>query len=170
MRQLGRQCEVQPAHIDESPLSGENAQCYVQRLAQEKAKTVHTKTGGWVIGADTTVVLNGDIIGKPHDMAQAKEILASLANHSHQVMTAVALAGTNCMDCFLDVSTVYFRTLSAADIDACCQYDQPLDKAGGYALQGRSAAFIERLEGSPSGVMGLPLCKTAALLRKYNLY
>ena len=170
MRLLGLPHRIQAANVDESVLPGESGGDYVQRLALTKAKAIYESNGGWVIGADTSVLLDGEIMGKPADMPQAKAMRAKLANRAHQVATAVALVGPSCAECVLDTSTVHFGHMDAADIQMCCDRDQPLDKAGGYALQGFSAAFVKRLEGSPSGVMGLPLHPTAELLRKHGLY
>lgn len=170
MRRLGLAYRVQAADVDESALPGEGCEDYVQRLALAKARAVHESNGGWVIGADTSVLLDGEIIGKPADMAQARAMRARLAGRAHLVATAVALVGPGCAECMLDVSTVHFGPMDSADIQMCCDQDQPLDKAGGYAIQGCSAAFVRRLEGSPSGVMGLPLHPTAELLRKHGLY
>ena len=170
MRLLMIPYQVRPANIDEGVLAGESCDDYVLRMALEKARSVYGLTGGWVIGADTSVVLDGVIIGKPSDMADAVRMRTMLAGRAHQVMTAVSLVGDCCEECVLDVSTVHFLPMDRDDIELCCQHDQPLDKAGGYALQGYSAAYIHKVEGSPSGVMGLPLATTAMLLKKHGLY
>jgi len=118
-----------------------------------------------VLGADTIVVSDGRILGKPHDSATAEAMLARLSGCTHEVLSAVALAAPSAATAVrLSTSRVRFRTVSAAERRAYCTTCEPLDKAGGYAIQGRAAAFIEYLEGSYSGVMGLPLCETAVLL------
>lgn len=153
--------------VDESRAKDESPQDYVLRLAQEKS------VSGWgalteaerapVLGADTAVVIDGEILGKPMDSAAAGGMLAKLSGRTHEVLSAVCVSdGTRRLR--ISRSLVTFRRISDAERAAYCATSEPLDKAGGYAIQGRAAAFVSRLEGSYSGVMGLPLFETAELL------
>ena len=118
-----------------------------------------------VLAADTTIALDGDIIGKPADRSQCRCILGRLSARQHLVLTAVAVATPRDMTLRLTQSRVIFRPLSAGEIESYCASEEPFDKAGGYAIQGKAARFIEHLEGSYSAVMGLPLFETAELLQ-----
>jgi septum formation protein len=122
-----------------------------------------------VLAADTTIALEGDIIGKPADLAECRCILGRLSAREHLVLTAVALATGDEITSRLNRSRVRFRALSAAEIEHYCTVDEPMDKAGAYAIQGRAAIFVEHLEGSYSSVMGLPLFETAELLDEAGL-
>ncbi|MBF0257145.1 MAG: septum formation inhibitor Maf [Gammaproteobacteria bacterium] len=167
LRQIGLRFEVCPAHIDETPKPGELAADFVLRMAKTKALAVQAQLQepqARVLGADTDVILDGVILGKPRDQADAAAMLGSLAGRSHEVLSAVALAGPAGLDWRLSQSRVWFRSLSAEEIAAYWASGEPADKAGGYAIQGLGAVFIQRLEGSYSGVMGLPLFETAQLL------
>jgi septum formation protein len=115
------------------------------------------------------VILDGAIIGKPSDRAEAEATLASLAGRRHEVLTAVAVALEDQIDVKLSVSSVEFAPLDAQAIRRYVASGESHDKAGAYAIQGRAAAFVTRLEGSYSGVMGLPLCETTQLLQKYGI-
>lgn len=168
LRQIGVSHRIQPVHLDESVVSGEAPDAYVARLAASKAETLWTRLAAEerspVLGADTTVVLDRTIFGKPRDRADGLRMLAELAGRSHRVYTAVALRSNLGLEAKLNVSTVTFRALSAAEREAYWASGEPQDKAGGYAVQGLAAAFITRIEGSYSGIMGLPLAETAELL------
>jgi len=158
--------------VVEEALDGEPAMHYVERIARTKATT------GWkrmqerslpprpVLGADTEVVLDDAIFGKPHDADAARAMLAKLSGRVHDVMSAVALRWNDDIEVAVSVSQVTFRKLTAGEIERYIETREPFDKAGGYAIQGRAAAFIVRLEGSYSGVMGLPLAETASLLAR----
>lgn len=158
------------ADVDETPQAGEAPAAYVTRLARAKAEA------GWravsagklaalpVLAADTTVVVDGAIVGKPDDAAQAGAMLRRLCGRSHQVLTAVALAGGASVATRLSSSTVEFRDLLMAEIERYVASGEPLDKAGAYAIQGRAAIFVRTISGSYSGIMGLPLFETAELL------
>jgi len=152
--------------IDETPFSDESPQDYVCRLALGKARAgrLMVELPYPILGADTIVVCQGQIFGKPVDREDAKQMLKTLSKNSHQVMSAVALVTPTQEAVNLNVSTVYFRHLTEAEIAAYIATGEPLDKAGSYAIQGVASIFIERLEGSYSGVMGLPLFETAKLL------
>lgn len=168
LRQIRVQHRIQPVHIDESAASGEAPAVYVVRLAEAKAEAL------WrlltpdqrlpVLGADTTVALDNTLFGKPRDRADGLGMLAELAGRTHRVYTAVALRSEQGLESRLSVSSVTFKALSAAEREAYWASGEPGDKAGSYAVQGLAAAFITRLEGNYSGVMGLPLAETAELL------
>ncbi len=170
LSQLGVRFEVVIADIDETPHPAEAAEVYVVRMALEKARAVACRLAAPsvpVLGSDTSVVVDGEILGKPKDRADGLAMLARLSGRSHHVYTAVALVwGEQPQEASrLSVSSVTFRTLSESDRVAYWATGEPTDKAGGYAIQGRAGAFISRLEGSFSGVMGLPLYETTELLR-----
>lgn len=172
LAQLGIEHEVIPADIDETPRAGEPPGDYVLRIAREKAEAVRAALDAerWVLGADTEVVCDGRIYGKPEDAADAERMLGELAGRAHHVYSAVALAGPGIeVRDALQVSRVRFRELSPAEVRAYVATGDPLDKAGAYGVQGRAAAFIEHLEGSYSGVMGLPLFETSGLLAAAGL-
>jgi septum formation protein len=154
------------ADIDETFLPGETPRDYVIRLAREKALAIRcTGQPLPVLAADTTVVVDGKVFGKPRDQGQAVDMLGELSGRAHEVLTAVALADARGVADRLSSSTVWFRTVSREECLAYWDTGEPRDKAGGYAIQGLGAVFIESLSGSYSGVMGLPLFETAELLR-----
>ena len=159
LREAGILFRVAPAHIDEAVRVGESPEAYVERLAREKAETVHTASpGAFVLGADTTVVVDDTILGKPVDKAEAARMLELLAGRSHRVLTGVALLGPADFTRAAVVSTnVTFSRLSDADIAWYVGTGEPLDKAGAYAIQGGAARFVERIDGSFSNVVGLPM-------------
>ena len=168
LTQIGVRHESLAADLDEDPRPGESPADYVQRLARDKALAGLAALGGRtdlpVLAADTTVVLDGRIIGKPSGEPECVAMLMTLSGRTHEVMTAVALAAGSDLRTAMNVSRVTFRAL---DLQECRRYwatGEPAGKAGGYAVQGLAAVFISRLEGSFSCVMGLPLFETAALL------
>ena len=170
LRQIGVQYEVYAADIDERKAVGETPVEYVCRMAKTKARVgaeaISDREASWVIiAADTTIVLDGEAIGKPEDAGDCCRILRMLSGRQHQVLTAVAVATPEWLEHRLNRNRVEFRALREHEISAYCASAEPRDKAGAYAVQGRAAVFVERLEGSYSGVMGLPLCETAELLR-----
>ena len=152
-------------HFQESPPD------YVSRLALSKARAgrLAVSTEHPILGADTAIVCDGQVFGKPVDQNAAISMLELLSGHCHQVMTAVALVTATFERVRLNISQVYFRQLSEADIQAYVATGEPLDKAGSYAIQGLGSVFIERIEGSYSGVMGLPLYETATLLAEIGI-
>jgi septum formation protein len=172
--QIGVSHRVVPAQIDERRAVGESIENCVRRLAKSKALEVQvalaavagaaTAVEFAVLGADTAVVIDDDLLGKPRDRADALAMLARLSGRWHQVLSAVALASPNGMQCTVSRSEVRFRTLSERECARYWDSGEPCDKAGAYAIQGRGAAFIEELRGSYSGVVGLPLFETARLL------
>ena len=173
-RELLTQIEVDfsslSVDVDETCLEGETAVNYVKRVAVAKAQA------GWeclakqekrpVLGADTSVVLDNEIMGKPVDEADARTMLQRLSGASHQVLTAVAIVSAEQTLCELNVSTVTFSELSNSDIEWYLATKEGVDKAGSYAVQGLAALFIEQIKGSYSGVMGLPLRETGLLLNQ----
>jgi septum formation protein len=160
--------EVRPVEIDESPVAGEAPTQYVLRLASRKAnalwKLLPASKRLPVLAADTTVALEGEILGKPADLAEARVMLRRLAGRTHEVHTALAVMHDGGEAVRVSTSLVSFRDLSSAEIDWYWRTGEPADKAGGYAVQGRAAVFISHLAGSYSGVMGLPLFDTWELL------
>lgn len=168
LTQIGSRFAIQPANIDECVNRFELPQAYVRRMAVEKAAAVYDGSIDTVVlGADTIVVCNGDILGKPDDVLQAVNYLRRLSGRTHQVMTAVALCGSDISECLIQVSQVTFRNLSDNEISRYAASGEPSGKAGAYAIQGLAGAFVEHLDGSYSGVMGLPLAQTASLLQRY---
>jgi septum formation protein len=166
LTQIGVPHIVTGAHIDETAFPGEAPREYVMRMARQKALTVWE--GGEklpVLAADTTVVLDDVIYGKPRDRADGIAMLGRLSGRTHEVLTAVAVAHSRGVALRLNVSSVSFRELTLEECTAYWETGEPHDKAGGYAVQGAAAVFIESLSGSYSGVMGLPLYETAELLR-----
>ena len=161
--------------VSEIALPGEAALDYVARVAREKAAFA------WhvvqcrrlpprpVLAADTTVTIDGDILGKPDTLGAAMRMLERLSGRTHQVLTSVAVRHASMDEQITQVSQVRFATLSAASLKAYCATGEPYDKAGGYGIQGLAALFVEHIEGSHSGIMGLPLFDTARLLRQAGL-
>jgi len=171
LQQVGVHYELLPVTVDETPAAGEEAADYAQRLALAKAEAGWSSLAGKnplpVLGADTVVVANATIMGKPRDRQQAIEMLQVLSGATHTVLTAVALVTEDRL-VRLNTSHVTFRTLSLSECEAYWESGEPLDKAGAYAIQGLGAAFITRLEGSYSGVMGLPLFETVDMLETFG--
>ncbi|MGI8494733.1 MAG: Maf family protein [Pyrinomonadaceae bacterium] len=174
LRAVGWEFEKKIADIDESELPGEKPQEYVQRLACEKALAVsETIENGLILGSDTTVLIDGKIIGKPIDLEDARRMLRLLSGNRHEVLTGVALIekseskGTKQI---VDVerTRVKFNSLSEAEIEFLVQKGEPLDKAGAYAVQAQAALFIEGIEGDYWNVVGLPVNLVYRLLSKLS--
>ncbi|MET0117987.1 MAG: nucleoside triphosphate pyrophosphatase [Sedimenticola sp.] len=166
LEQIGVDHTVVRVEIDEMPRQGESPAEYVIRLALEKARAGRASlddNSAVVLAADTAVVLDGEIMGKPKDREMAAGMLRRLSGHTHKVLTGIALIGS-AERSRLNVNRVSFRTLQESEIDAYWKSGEPRDKAGSYGIQGLGALFISHLEGSFSGVMGLPLYETAELL------
>lgn len=164
LEQIGVAFRARTVEIDETPLPRETPHDYVRRLALAKARAVVPGAGGLpVLGADTAVVLDDRILQKPIDGEDALAMLASLSGRGHRVLTAIALI-TARETVRVSETAVFFRPVSPAEARAYWESGEPRDKAGGYAIQGRGAVFVSRLEGSYSGVVGLPLFETAQLL------
>lgn len=158
-----------PVDIDESTLPDEGAEAYVMRLAREKALAGSRLTRLPTLGSDTAVVRDGEILGKPEGPEHAAGMLRSLAGREHRVLTAVAVIGPAGLLERCVATRVAMREISEAEIAAYWATGEPADKAGGYAIQGRAAVFIERIAGSHSAVVGLPLYETAELLRQQGV-
>lgn len=183
LRQIGVSFEIiplreaprYPADVDETPSAGEVPDAYVLRVALEKAQAAVAITRARrlasrpVLAADTTVVCDGAILGKPENAAAAALMLASLAGRVHRVLTAIAVTTGEVTETRVSESQVWFRAMSPEEIRRYIASGEPTDKAGAYAVQGRAAAFITRIEGSYSGIMGLPLAETAELLRGHGI-
>lgn len=164
LAQAGIACEVRPADVDETPRVDEAPAAYVTRLACAKALAVD-RDDRPVLGADTAVVLDGEIFGKPADAVDAARMLRALSGREHEVCSAVAVvAGDRCDHRCVTVR-VRMRALDDDEIAAYTRTGEPLDKAGAYAVQGRAAAFVERVDGSYTAVVGLPLYEALALLQ-----
>ncbi|SNR65884.1 septum formation protein [Methylobacillus rhizosphaerae] len=171
LQQIGVEFVVLPSDIDESVYNAEAAADYVLRLAREKAKVCAgrlTDIDMPVLAADTTVCLDGCILGKPENDADAYSMLATLSGSWHEVHTAIALASDRGVEVSLSTTRVKMASLGHDVIAAYVASGEPRDKAGAYGIQGLGGTLIERIEGSYSGVMGLPLFETAVLLRNYG--
>lgn len=181
LTQAGFQFEVRPAHIPEDPRPGEDPIVYVTRLAREKAQVVFDQIASGaanetdgpgamdlerlaVLGADTTVTFDGQILGKPEDREDAARILRMLSGRSHRVITGVALVTHQAVEVAAEVTAVQFLTLSDAEIEAYIATGEPMDKAGAYGIQGLAAKWIPRVQGCYFNVMGLPLALVATML------
>ncbi|UCG72636.1 MAG: septum formation inhibitor Maf [Chromatiales bacterium] len=171
LQQLGVACVVCPADVDESSRRGERPEEYVRRVAVDKAQAVAASVAepaALVLAADTAVVQDGKIFGKPTDRADALQMLAALSGATHEVFSGVAVvSGTDCRHA-VSRSAVRFRAISPGEAGAYWHTGEPADKAGAYAIQGLGAMFVEALQGSYSGVMGLPLFDTARLLESFG--
>jgi septum formation protein len=164
LEQLGIALHVDPPHVEESVRAGETAERYVLRLAREKAEAVRTRhPGSTVLAADTSVVLDGALLGKPGSPDEALTMLRSLSGRTHHVLTAVAIAGAGER---LVTAAVTFAPASETALRWYVSTGEPMDKAGAYAVQGIGGFLVERIEGSHSAVVGLPLVETLALLRE----
>jgi septum formation protein len=170
LKQIGVDCEVDPADIDESLLQGEPPADYVQRMARSKAERVYSRRQPLpVLAADTTVVLDGDVLGKPCDRMDGLAMLARLSGRVHHVMTAVCLQSPSGIVEQLVVTEVEFVQLGRDDCEAYLDTTEPWDKAGGYAIQGLAGAFVAGIKGSYSNVVGLPLSQTWRILRDHGV-
>ena len=180
IEQLGIRYQTLDVEIDEQPREGEEPATYVERLALEKASS------GWqqldtgrapVLGADTCIVLNNKIVGKVDSAEQSMALMKQYSSNSHQVVTGIALVGQVIAGDRAEVktqvrvsrTTVTFRSLTDEECKQYWDTGEPADKAGGYAIQGLAAAFIKKIDGSYSGVMGLPLCELAELLDAFDI-
>lgn len=177
LAQAGFRFAVHPAQICEDPLPDEEPIAYVTRLAREKAQAVYRELSAlepkaeqpgqdgerMVLGADTTVALDGMILGKPLNAADAARMLRLLAGRTHRVLTGIALATAAGTEAAAEVTAVQFRSLSEAEIAAYIATGEPMDKAGAYAIQGRAACWIPRIEGCYFNVVGLPLARLVTL-------
>nr|WP_299240342.1 Maf family protein [uncultured Halomonas sp.] len=166
---IGLTAEIAPVNIDETPYPDEPPVEYVLRLARAKARAGAVDTQLPTLGSDTAVVLDGRILGKPIDQAHARQMLEALSGRRHQVMTAVAVSGGQGLLSLCVTTQVTLRAITSREIEAYWATGEPIDKAGGYAIQGRAAIFVEHLEGSYSAVVGLPLYETSLLLQRQGI-
>jgi len=174
LKQAGFDFTVESADINEDSQPGEAPAKYVQRLAVEKAQAVwdrhkaedDTADPITVLGADTTVVLDGEILGKPANQAEARHMLEKLAGRTHQVMTGVAAITRNTVVSDVEITQVFFDLINEDELAHYLATGEPLDKAGAYGIQGYAARWIPRVEGCYFNVMGLPISRTIALLAK----
>ncbi|NAW86388.1 Maf family protein [Photobacterium halotolerans] len=169
LSQLGYTFDILLLDVEEQHQAGETPEAYVQRLSRDKALAGVAATDGQtpVLGSDTIVVVDGQILEKPRDFAHSREMLMLLSGRSHQVMTAVTVATQDSQRTELVVTDVWFRSLTCQDIQDYWQSGEPKDKAGSYAIQGIGGKFIARIEGSYHAVVGLPLLETDALIREF---
>jgi septum formation protein len=171
LTQVGYSFEVHPAHIPEEPRPGEEPVAYVTRLAREKAEVVYAELSSKssaplqvVLGADTTVTLDEHILGKPEDAADAARMLRLLSGRTHRVLTGVAVVSAKGTEADAEVTAVSFRALTDEEIASYIATGEPMDKAGAYAIQGRAARWIPRIEGCYFNVVGLPIARVAQML------
>lgn len=178
LRQIGCRFHVSPEEIDESVVKSETAEAYVSRISQQKARA------GWlrqndecrenhsalpVLGADTSVVIAGEVFGKPRDQEHAVSMLLQLSDTEHQVLSSVTMVNGETERTLLSDTRVRFRALTRAECERYWLTGEPRDKAGAYAIQGLGAVFVEQISGSYSGVVGLPLAETCELLKTFGL-
>ena len=165
---MGLAFTVRPSGVDETPRPGEAPAALVERLAREKAAAARPGPGELAIAADTEVVVDGEVLGKPRDDADAARMLRLLAGREHEVVTGVAWldGGAQAFASGVERTTVRFAPMSEQEIEWYAASDEPLDKAGGYAIQGRGALFVEGVEGNYANVVGLPVPLAMRLLRE----
>ena len=167
---VGIRHQVRPADIDETLLPGETPEGHSERLAREKARTIAEQMPGTiVVGSDTIVVVDGDILGKPKDADEARRMLTRLSGRGHTVFTAVAVARDSRVAAGVERVPVTFRALEPWEIDAYVATGEPMDKAGAYGIQGYGATIVERIEGDYFAVMGLPLVRLVRLLAEVGV-
>jgi len=166
LRAAGMAFEIVPAEVDERPMTGEAPATYVERIAREKAQTVASQhPGAEILAADTTVVIDGLILGKPVDDAEARAMLTRLSGRTHEVLTGVALIKEGRLLSAVETTRVGFAPMSDAEIDWYVTSGEPRGKAGAYAIQGLASRFVDWIEGSYSNVVGLPVALVWRLLR-----
>jgi septum formation protein len=169
LQQMGIQPEVYPAHIDETPLSDETPEDYVNRLARNKAEAVSEKRyDSLVIGSDTSVVIDNKILGKPKSRDHFFSMFKRLSGSKHQVMTAVAITDGQLTRSEVVITQVSFYPISEGEIERYWLSGEPQDKAGGYGIQGLGALFVKEIQGSYSAVVGLPIAETGKILEKFG--
>jgi septum formation protein len=170
LREIGIPFQVHAAHINEDQIAGEAAREYALRLAREKAQAVAAHyPQSYVLGADTIVVVDGEVMGKPKDHADAARMLRLLSGRGHEVTTAVSLVAPARTETRACTTKVYFRELTEDEIQQYVASGEPMDKAGAYAIQGGASRWTDRIEGEWSNVVGLPLSLVTDLLRTYGL-
>ncbi len=164
LRAAGIAFEQRPAQVDERVLPEEAARDYVLRLAEAKARAAWRR-GELTLGADTAVAVDGGILGKPADADDAKRMLRLLSGRAHCVLTGVALFDGGSAKRAVEETRVFFRSLSAAEIEEYAASGEPADKAGAYGIQGAASKFVERIEGCYFNVVGLPVARVYGMLR-----
>lgn len=169
LRLLVSSFDCHPVDIDETPQRNEAPAAYVERLAREKAQACPLE-GAVVLAADTTVTLDGLILGKPDNRESARQMLSTLSGRSHEVMTAVAARRREELVAVVVTTRVEFATLDTQTIERYLDTPEPWDKAGGYGIQGYAGSFVRNIEGNYSAVVGLPLLETRELLARFSLY
>ena len=171
LRSVGLKFKILPAHVNEDYINGETPRQHVRRLSQDKARALAIKyPDAWVLGADTIVVIDNLILGKPKNKTQARQMLERLSGREHKVFTGFTLT---CMASKITKTTVIqsavkFKPISTEEMDWYISCDEPYDKAGGYAVQGKGAYFIKAIRGSYTNVIGLPLCEVLEELKNLN--
>jgi len=169
LAQIGLTFDVIPAHIDETRLASEDPRAYVQRLALEKARAIHAlHSDAFVLGADTTVEIDGHALEKPTDRADAERMLRTLSARTHHVHTGLALLSPHMQRTHLETTSVTFDPIDEAELQHYLDSDEPYDKAGAYGIQGYAARWIPRIDGDFFNVVGLPLASTIRLLKELN--
>ena len=171
LRSVGLKFKTVPAHVNENYLAGESPRQHVKRLSSDKAMVIAGKyPESWVLGADTIVVIDGLILGKPKNKTKARDMLQNLSGREHKVFTGFTIAHVAAAIYQTKViqSAVRFKTISPKEMDWYVSCDEPYDKAGGYAVQGRGAYFIKSIRGSYTNVIGLPLCEVLEELKKFE--
>jgi septum formation protein len=169
LRNAGFVFSIEPADVDESPIEDERPEDYVLRIAREKAvkvRAAHLNDGALVLGADTTVVVNGKMLAKPEDDEDAARMLRALSGVVHEVLTGVALASAAGIDEAIARTRVSFLPLSSEEIAWYVSTGEPAGKAGAYAIQGRAARFVDWIDGSWSNVVGLPIATVYQMLKR----
>lgn len=165
----GLECQVDPAHVDETPRPGEAAAAYAERLAREKAVAVAVRhPDRCVLGADTVVVVDGEVFGKPVDGADARRMLRRLSGRAHEVITAVAVARNGELRSGVEISRVEMRTITEKEAADYVDGGEPMDKAGAYAIQGGAGTFVCRFSGDFDTIVGLPVKLALKLLNTYG--
>lgn len=170
LRAAGFDFETQPVEVDEVPRVAEPPHQYVVRLAREKAESVaRARPDAVVVGADTAVVIDESILGKPDDPEEAAWMLTRLSGRTHEVLTGICVCCNGSTRAAVETTRVRFRPLSPEEIQAYASTKEPYDKAGAYAIQGAASRFVEAIEGSHSNVVGLPVARLTELLRECGL-
>ena len=172
LRQVGLSFKTAPAHVDERVLAGERPETYAVRVASEKAHAAAKKfSSGVIIAADTVVIVESEILGKPADPADAERMLGMLSGNMHRVITGLAVmdVGTGKMLTRTAITKVWFRSLSREEIASYVKGGEPLDKAGAYGIQGKGALLVERIDGCYFNVVGLPLVLLSDMLKEFEV-
>jgi septum formation protein len=172
LQSAGLKFKIIPAHVNENSLAGESPRQHVQRLASDKAMVIAKKyPEAWVLGADTIVVIDGIVLGKPESKTQARKMLRKLSGREHKVFTGFTIAHVAAEIYRTKViqSAVQFKTIHPEEMEWYVASDEPYDKAGGYAVQGQGAYFIRSIRGSYTNVIGLPLCEVLEELQYFGL-